>query len=94
MNRSGASTRHKFMGWSYKRLWIMLIEKDLKRVDLKKMAGINAYTLARMGKNEPVHMEVIGKICKALDCKVEDIIEFVVDDADSISDGDKQNSVE
>ena len=72
----------------------MLIEKDLKRVDLKKMAGINAYTLARMGKNEPVHMEVIGKICKALDCKVEDIIEFVVDDADSISDGDKQNSVE
>ena len=71
------------MGWSYKRLWIMLIEKDLKRIDLKKLAGINAYTLARMGKNEPVHMEIIGKLCKALDCKVENIIEYVADDADN-----------
>ena len=80
VNQSSNIHSTSVMGWSYKRLWIKLIERDLKRVDLKKIAGINAYTLARMGKNEPVHMEVIGKLCKALDCRVEDIIEYVVDD--------------
>ena len=65
------------MGWSYNRLWIQLIKKDLKRTDLKTLAGINSSTLAKMGKNEPVTMGALEKICTALNCPIEDIVEFV-----------------
>ena len=64
------------MGWSYNRLWIQLIQKNMKRTDLKS-AGINSSTLAKMGKNEPVTMGALEKICIALDCRIEDIVEFV-----------------
>lgn len=65
------------MGWSYNRLWIQLIQKNLKRTDLKTLAGINSSTLAKMGKNEPVTMGALEKICIALKCSLEDIVEFV-----------------
>ena len=65
------------MGWSYNRLWIQLIQKNMKRTDLKSVAGINSSTLAKMGKNEPVTMGALEKICTALDCRIEDIVEFV-----------------
>lgn len=65
------------MGWSYNRLWIQLIHKNLKRTDLKTLAGINSSTLAKMGKNEAVTMGALEKICIALNCSLEDIVEFV-----------------
>lgn len=65
------------MGWSYKRLWIQLIQKNMKRTDLKPLAGINSTTLAKMGRNEPVTMGALEKICIALDCSLDDVVEFI-----------------
>ena len=65
------------MGWSYKRLWIRLAEREMKKTDLLKTAGINSTTLAKMGKNEAVTMGALERICEALQCNIEDIVEFV-----------------
>jgi DNA-binding Xre family transcriptional regulator len=65
------------MAVSYKKLWILLIEKDMKKTDLRIQSGISTGALAKLGKNEHVNTEVLVKICKALDCKIEDIMEIV-----------------
>ena len=65
------------MAVSYKKLWILLIEKNMKKTDLRIQSGISTGALAKLGKNENVNTEVLAKICKALDCKIEDIMEFV-----------------
>lgn len=67
------------MGWSYNRLWIMLINKNMKRTDLLKVAGINSNALARMGKNLPVTMDALEKICNSMHCRIEDIVEHIPD---------------
>lgn len=61
----------------YKKLWKLLIDRDLKKKDLAKMAGISDYTITKMGKGENITVETLGKICFALDCKVDDIMEFI-----------------
>lgn len=61
---------------NYIKLWKLLLDRDLKRVDLKKMTGISSSTLAKLGKNEFVSMESIAKICLALHCDVGDIMEI------------------
>lgn len=68
------------MAWSYKRLWIQLIEKDMKKIELKRASGITSAALAKMGKNEPITMEALGKICTTLKCRLEDIVEFIPDE--------------
>ena len=68
------------MAVSYKKLWILLIEKDMKKTDLRIQSGISTGALAKLGKNENVNTEVLAKICKTLDCKIEDIMEMVPDD--------------
>ena len=65
------------MAVSYKKLWILLIKKDMKKTDLRIQSGISTGALAKLGKNENVNTEVLAKICKALDCKIEDIMEIV-----------------
>lgn len=65
------------MAWSYDRLWKLLIDKKLKKTSLIEAAHIHSNTLARMSKNEPISMEALGKLCTALDCRIEDIVEFV-----------------
>ena len=65
------------MAVSYKKLWILLIEKNMKKTDLRIQSGISTGALAKLGKNENVNTEVLAKICKALDCKIEDIMEMV-----------------
>ena len=65
------------MAISYKKLWKLLIDKDLKKKDLAEMAGISDYTITKMGKGENVTVETLGKICFALDCKLDDIMEFI-----------------
>ena len=68
------------MSWSYERLWIQLLKRKWKRTDFSKRIGISSSALARMGKDEPVTMDVLGKICQALNCRIEDIVEFIPDE--------------
>ena len=68
------------MAWSYAPLWKLLIDRNMKKTDLLSVAGIYSQTLANMGKNNPVSMDVLGKICLALDCRIEDIILFIPED--------------
>lgn len=68
------------MAVSYKKLWKLLIDKDMKKKDLCALSGISPSSLTKMGKNGHVTTEVLAKICKALDCSVEDIMEFVQED--------------
>lgn len=65
------------MAWNYAPLWKLLIDRNMKRTDLLSKAKIYSQTLAKMGKNEPVSLEVLGRICAALDCRIEDIVEYV-----------------
>ncbi len=65
------------MAVSYKKLWKLLIDKDMKKKDLCTLSGISPSSLTKMGKNGHVTTEVLAKICKALDCSVEDIMEFI-----------------
>ena len=68
------------MAASYKKLWKLLIDKDMKKEDLRHTAGITTTAMAKLGKNETVHMDVLLKICKALDCGIDDILEISNDD--------------
>ena len=68
------------MAVSDKKLWILLIEKDMKKTDLRIQSGISTGALAKLGRNENVNTEVLAKICKALDCKIEDIMEMIPED--------------
>lgn len=61
---------------SYDKLWKLLIEKKIKRSDLKKLAGISFNAIAKMGKNEHVSLETLEKICSALDCDISEIVEI------------------
>lgn len=63
---------------SYTKLWKLLLDKKLKKTDLKDLAGISSSTLAKLGKDEYVSMESLGKICTALNCNVGDIVEFSI----------------
>ena len=65
------------MALSYKKLWIILIEKNLKKTDLKELCQIGPVTLAKLSKNESVSMDVLQKICKALDCNIGDIVDYI-----------------
>ena len=63
------------MGVSYSRLWKMLIDKNMKRVEIQYLAGISGNILARMGKNKYVSMETVEKICKKMDCTIDEMME-------------------
>ena len=65
---------------SYKKLWKLLIDRELMKKDLREMAGISPATLSKLGRNETVNGEIIVKICTALHCDVGDIMEIVPDD--------------
>ena len=67
------------MAVSYKKLWKLLIDKDIKKKDLSTMAGVSPATITKMGKNGHVTTEVLLKICTALECGVDDIMEIVPD---------------
>ena len=67
------------MSISYKPLWRLLLEKDMKKLELRDLVGMSNNTLARLGKNEGVSMDVLERICVALDCRIEDIVEFEKD---------------
>ena len=62
---------------SYKKLWKLLIDRDMKKKDLAENANISTYTLSKLAKGENVTTDILLKICNALGCSFEDIMEIV-----------------
>lgn len=65
---------------SYKKLWKLLIDKDMKRKDLREATGISTASMAKLSKNENLTTDVLLKICDALKCDISDIMEVSLDD--------------
>ena len=65
------------MAVSYKKLWKLLIDKDMIKKDLRELTGVSTTTMSRLSKDENVSTEILSKICSALGCDVGDIMEFV-----------------
>lgn len=74
------------MAVSYNKLWKLLIDKGMTKTQMRLQADISTTTLAKLGKNETVSMDVLLKICKLLDCNVGDIMDVINEEADN---GDK-----
>ena len=68
------------MKMSYNKLWKLLIDKQMKKSDLRKRAGISSSSLAKLTKDENVTTEVLCRICRELQCDVADIMHFVPDE--------------
>jgi DNA-binding Xre family transcriptional regulator len=67
------------MAVSYKKLWHLLIDKDLKKTELREMSGISPATMAKLTKGENVTTDILLRICKTLNCGISDIMEIVPD---------------
>jgi len=65
---------------SYKKLWKLLIDKDLNKKNLSNLASISQSTLTKMSKGESVNIEMLARICNALDCEIHDVVEMVDDE--------------
>lgn len=65
---------------SYKKLWKLLIDRDIRKKDLRKMTGLSPSTISKLGKNEVINTSVIIRICEALQCDLCDIMELMQDD--------------
>ena len=68
------------MAVTYKKLWHLLIDRNLMKKDLEEMAGITHYQMCKLARDKDVTTEVLGAVCKALNVCVEDIMDFVPDD--------------
>lgn len=64
---------------SYNKLWKMLIDKNMKKSDLKEKAGISSASIAKLGKGDNITTDVLLRICETMECKIEDILETVDD---------------
>ena len=73
------------MELSYKKLWKVLIDKDMKKKDLQAAAGISWTSVTKLSKGETVSMEVLMKVCKALDCNIGDIMDLISEEGDEVS---------
>ena len=68
---------------SYKKLWKMLIDRDMKKKDLQAATGISWSSITKLSKNENVSMEILMKVCKAMECDIGDIMELIPMDDES-----------
>jgi DNA-binding Xre family transcriptional regulator len=64
---------------SYKKLWHLLLDKDLKKKDLISLAGVSSYTISKLNRGDNVTTDVLQRICKALECDLSDIMELAPD---------------
>jgi putative transcriptional regulator len=80
VDHSFESKRAATMAMNYDKLWKLLIDKKMNRTDLHKQAHISTNAIAAMGKGEDVSTRVLNKICKTLDCEIEDIVTCVKDE--------------
>lgn len=71
------------MSVSYKKLFKLLINRNMKKKDLRELAGIGNSTMTKLANNENVTVEVMEKICKTLDCKMDDVLEIILDNSDN-----------
>jgi len=67
------------MTYSYNKLWKLLIDNNMMKKDLMAKANITSNTMAKMGKNEPVSLDALARICVALRCNIGDILDIVLD---------------
>ena len=67
---------------SYNKLWKLLIDRNLMKKDIIAMAGITTNAMAKMGKSENVSTEILGRICRVLNCRIEDIMEFIPEETE------------
>ncbi len=67
------------MAISYNKLWKLLIDNHMKKKDLKEKAELSTATMAKLGKNESVSLDVLVRICKVLNCEIGDVVEIVKD---------------
>lgn len=65
------------MAVSYKKLWKLLIDRNLKKKDLEEMAGVSHYTMNKLTRDSNVTVDVLEKVCRALGCSLDEIMEFV-----------------
>lgn len=72
------------MGASYKKLWKLLIDRDMKKRDLCTLAQVSPTSLAKLSKGENVNTDILVRICRALDCDICDIMEIVPDTSDKL----------
>ena len=70
------------MAISYNKLWKRLIDQNLTKMEMMRQSKISSNVLARLGKNKPVSMESMEKICRTLQCDIGDVMEFIPEDAD------------
>ena len=68
------------MKYSYAKLWKLLIDKKMVKKDLMALTGITSSTIAKMGKEQSVTLEVLGRICKALNCNIGDVVDVYFDE--------------
>lgn len=68
------------MAYSYKKLWKLLIDKNMMKKDLMELTKINSATIAKMGRGEAVSLDVLGRICEKLNCNIGDLVDFVRDE--------------
>lgn len=68
------------MRFSYDKLWKLLIDKKMVKKDLMEVTGVTSSTIAKMGKEQPVSLEVLGRICKALNCDIGDIVDVIFEE--------------
>ncbi len=66
------------MAISYKKLWKLLIDRDMKKKDLQTLSGVSSATITKLGRNENVNTEILQKICTALQCDISDIMEMTI----------------
>lgn len=64
------------MTFNYNNLWKLLIDRRMLKKDLMEKTGITSTTMAKMGKGQPVSLEILGRICKALDVHIGDIVDY------------------
>ena len=69
------------MAISYKKLWKLLIDRDMKKKDLMALSGVSQSSVTKMGKNENVNTDVLVRICSALNCDIGDIAEIVLSES-------------
>ena len=67
------------MAVNYNKLWKLMIDKSINKTELTHLAGISTNAMAKLGRNEDVRVNVLEKLCTTLDCKLDDIVEFVSD---------------
>lgn len=69
---------------SYKKLWVMLAERDISRAELRKQAGLSSATFTKLRRNQEVTLSVMLKIADVLNCNAGDMMDFIKDDTDSV----------